>query len=124
MCNDYCSDSSHWRSRGGRCGARPRTLILCLLAVLQTTVVAQPVHRPHMTGQQLIRDMKADPRIGQNAVQRERAMGYLDGVMDAGAGKVRCPVGKDIPHELNYEVTDDIALLGQKSSRATPPRWS
>ncbi|GGY85990.1 hypothetical protein GCM10007388_18860 [Pseudoduganella plicata] len=65
-----------------------------------------------MTGQRLIHDMKADPRTGHNAVQRERAMGYLDGVMDAGAGTIWCPGRKDIPHELNYEVTDDIALLG------------
>lgn len=118
MVNDLYSGSSLRRSRGSR-RYRVRAGMICLglLVVFQNAAGARPDYRPHMTGQQLIHDMKANSRIGQNAVRRERAMGYLDGVMDAGAGTLRCPGSEDLPRELNYEVTDDIALLGPERLR-------
>jgi hypothetical protein len=64
-----------------------------------------------MTGEQLVRDMRAEPGVGSNSVMRQRAMGYIDGVMDAAAGRIWCPAGKAIPHELNYLVIDDIERL-------------
>ena len=68
-------------------------------------------YRPRLTGEQLVRDMTADPFVGANGIQRQRAMGYIEGVMDAFVGKQWCPAGKAVPHELNYLLTEDIARL-------------
>lgn len=70
-----------------------------------------PYH-PQMTGSQLVRDMLADPAEGQhNSVRRERAMGYIDGVMDAAAEVRWCAAGKPVPHELNYVVVEDMSRM-------------
>jgi hypothetical protein len=65
-----------------------------------------------MTGEQLVRDMLADPAVGRNSIKRERAMGYMDGVMDAAAGLRWCPAGQAVPHELNYVVVEEMQTLG------------
>lgn len=84
--------------------------VLAVGMLLPPAATAAP-HRPPMTGQQLVRDMLADPREGYNSIRRERAMGYMDGVMDATAGTTWCPAGRDVPHELNYLVVEGMARL-------------
>lgn len=90
-----------------------KALAFGLLATMAQVAAAphQPYH-PHMTGSQLVRDMLADPAEGQhNSVRRERAMGYIDGVMDAAAGLRWCPAWKPVPHELNYVVVEDVSRM-------------
>lgn len=65
-----------------------------------------------VTGTALVRDMLADPKDDAlNNIKRERAMGYIDGVMDAGLGRQWCPAGKRVSHEMNYLVTEEISRL-------------
>lgn len=85
-------------------------LIYAQNASAQTKSVS-PSYRPYVTGAQLVRDMKADPFEGSNGINRHRAMGYIEGVMDAFAGMRWCPAGKAIPHELNYDLVDEISRL-------------
>lgn len=85
-------------------------MVLGLLAAHAGTA---PIYRPYVTGAQLVQDMLADPQVGNNPMRRERAMGYIDGVMDASAGVHWCPAGKTIPHELNYLVVEGIAAMAQ-----------
>jgi hypothetical protein len=68
-------------------------------------------YRPHVTGEQLVRDMRGEPGVGRNSLNRERAMGYIDGVMDTAAGRRWCPAGKAVPHEMNYLVTEALERL-------------
>jgi hypothetical protein len=72
-----------------------------------------------MTGGQLVRDMLAAPDGGLNSIRRERAMGYMDGVMDAAAGVHWCPAGQEVPHELNYVVVEDMQRLRQDQLKAS-----
>ncbi|NHZ41005.1 Rap1a/Tai family immunity protein [Massilia aquatica] len=68
----------------------------------------------HMTGDELVRDMLADPMQGHlNSVRRERAMGYIDGVMGAAAGRQWCPDRKPVPHEMNYLIVEHMSRLGK-----------
>ena len=55
--------------------------------------------------------MRSDPSVGRNSLNRERAMGYIDGVMDSTAGRTWCPAGKAVPHEMNYLVTEELERL-------------
>lgn len=87
------------------------TLLALTLGLLVAGARGAPVYRPNLTGEQFVRDMQADPAVGRNSINRERAMGYMDGVMDASAGVRWCPAGKDVPHELNYVVTEDMQTL-------------
>lgn len=75
-------------------------------------------YRPYLTGEQLVRDMRADPAVGFNAVQRERAMGYIEGVMDAFAGKRWCPRSREsLPHELNYILIEEVTPLNSAQQK-------
>ncbi|WP_426195023.1 Rap1a/Tai family immunity protein [Massilia sp. DWR3-1-1] len=87
-----------------------RALGIGLLMAAHATA-AVPGYHSIMTGQQLVRDMLADPREGYNSIRRERAMGYIDGVMDATAGVQWCPAGKQVPHELNYLIVEGMSRL-------------
>lgn len=79
---------------------------------------AAPSYRPRLTGEQLVRNMMADPAVGYNAVHRERAMGYIEGVMDAYAGQRWCPpVGRSLPHELNYILIEEITPLNNAQQK-------
>lgn len=64
-----------------------------------------------MTGEQLVRDMMAMPDGGRDSMRRARAMGYIDGVMDATAGLHWCPAGQAAPHEMNYVVVEEMQAL-------------
>ncbi len=90
-----------------------KVLAIGLMATMaQVAAAPHPPYHSHMTGAQLVRDMLADPAVGQgNSVRRERAMGYIDGVMDASAGLRWCPAGKLVPHELNYAVVEDVSRM-------------
>ena len=86
-------------------------LVGSLAAGLGNPAWAAPTYRARVTGEQLVRDMMGAPDGGMNSMRRERAMGYLDGVMDAAAGLRWCPVGHAVPHELNYVVVEDLQRL-------------
>lgn len=71
-------------------------------------------HYSHMTAEELVRDMLADPTPGHlNSVRRERAMGYIDGVMGAADGQQWCPRGKSVPHEMNYVIAEELSRLSK-----------
>lgn len=93
---------------------RAIALTLMLLSATAQRAAAEP-QRPYpvkMTGDQLVRDMLADPNDDKfNSVRRERAMGYIDGVLDSTIGMRWCPAGQPVPHELNYVVAEDIARM-------------
>lgn len=86
-------------------------LLLSASAFIAICAHGASPYRPRMTGEQLVRDMTADPSVGFNAAKRERAMGYIAGVMDAFAGKRWCPAGKAVSHELDYAVIEEITPL-------------
>jgi hypothetical protein len=79
-------------------------------------------YRAATTGEQLIRDMQGDPSVPLNSFKRARAMGYIDGIMDATASIQWCPPGKGVPHELNYRLIEDIHRLDAETLKgsATP----
>lgn len=85
------------------------------LVVGPTHAQKQPVS---MTGAQLVRDMLAVPDGGLNSMRRERAMGYIDGVLDATKGAAWCPSGQ-IPHELSYVATEDISRFPSSEQAGT-----
>jgi hypothetical protein len=56
--------------------------------------------------------MLADPNDDRfNSIRRERAMGYIDGVIDSTIGLGWCPAGQPLPHELNYVISEDMARM-------------
>lgn len=88
-----------------------KRIVLTALALGVVAAYAAPTYRAHMTGAQYVRDMLAVPDGGLNSFQRQRAMGYMDGVMDAAQGSRWCPAGRAVPHELNYEVAEALHRL-------------
>lgn len=93
-------------------GASALTLILLLATSQLTAAERSGSHPTKMTGDQLVRDMLADPNDDKfNSVRRERAMGYIDGVLDSTIGVRWCPAGQPVPHELNYVVAEDMARM-------------
>lgn len=85
--------------------------VLALALVQGGAARAAPPYRAHMTGEQLVRDMLAAPDGGLNTMRRERAMGYIEGVMDTAAGVRWCPRGQAVPHELDYVVAEEMHSL-------------
>lgn len=92
---------------------RVKALALTIMLAAAQVVAAPPKLLPaKMTGTQLVRDMLADPFADEfNSVRRERAMGYIDGVIDSTIGLRWCPAGQPVPHELNYVVAEDMARM-------------
>jgi len=89
-----------------------RLNVAALALLLAASSTHAETYRTKMTGAQIVQDMLADPLVGANGVLRERAMGYLDGIMDATAGVSWCPARKAVPHELNYAVAEEMKALG------------
>jgi hypothetical protein len=85
--------------------------MLAFALMLSSTVQSATPYRAHMTGEQFVRDMLAAPDGGLNSMRRERAMGYMDGVMDAAVGLRWCPAGAAVPHELNYVAAEEMQSL-------------
>ena len=87
--------------------------LILMVPLLSLSVEAAPRQaRAKVTGTALVRDMLADPFVNDiNHIRRERAMGYIDGVMDSSSGLRWCPAGKSVPHELNYLVIEKMSAL-------------
>ena len=84
--------------------------LMLMMAAGQAATAQQPAAQ--LTGTALVRDMLANPKDDAlNNIKRERAMGYIDGVMDSGLGRQWCPTGKRVSHEMNYIVTEEISRL-------------
>lgn len=85
---------------------------LAAVALLAASAAHADTYRVKMTGAQLVQDMLADPLMSGNAVARERAMGYIDGIADLTVGVRWCPARQAVPHELNYIVAEEMKGLG------------
>ncbi|MGF6275572.1 hypothetical protein ABIB38_003971 [Massilia sp. UYP11] len=64
-----------------------------------------------MTGEQFVRDMRPLPDSDLATIRRERAMGYMDGVLDGTVGVRWCPAGHHVAHELGYEAAGQMRRL-------------
>lgn len=84
--------------------------VALLVAMLPVEVPAAP-YIPTLTGEKFVRDMLAAPDNGAASMRRERAMGYMDGVMDGTAGLLWCPAGQHVGHELNYLAAEQMKSL-------------
>lgn len=91
---------------------RTGALILMIPLFVLSAQAAPRQARAKVTGADLVRDMLADPFVNDlNHIRRERAMGYIDGVMDSSSGLRWCPAGKSVPHELNYLVIEKMSTM-------------
>lgn len=106
---------------GDEPGGSVRAVVAAILAALALatahTAPGAQLYRAQVTGQQFVQDMLADPRVGANAIQRERAMGYMRGVMDASVGHSWCPTAKALPHELDYLAAEALSALPPEQLR-------
>ena len=66
---------------------------------------------PTLTGEKFVRDMLAEPDSGAASMRRERAMGYMDGVMDGTASLLWCPAGQKVAHELSFVAAEEMKKL-------------
>ena len=83
-----------------------------ILAWPVSSAVAQASpHPPGMTGEQFVRDMRSLPESDLASIRRERAMGYMDGVLDGTVGVRWCPAGHHVAHELGYEAAEHMRRL-------------
>lgn len=64
-----------------------------------------------MTGEQFVRDMRPLRDSDLASIRRERAMGYMDGVMDGTVGLLWCPAGQHVGHELSYLAAEQMETL-------------
>ena len=105
--------------------ARKNRMATCatalLAALLPVEVLAAP-YIPTLTGEKFVRDMLAAPDNGAASMRRERAMGYMDGVMDGTVGLLWCPAGQHVGHELGYLAAEHMESLpkDQLKKRAAP----
>lgn len=110
------------RERGIRPGAQAMRALIVLASLLLTYSAQSRPYRPTMTGAQYVRDMLAPPDGGMASLRRERAMGYLDGVMEVTVGIQWCPAGENVGHELNYLAAEKMQSMPahelQKSAAA------
>lgn len=84
--------------------------LILLLALVPLGASAEP-HPPAMTGEQFVRDMVAMPKNDLASLRRERAMGYMDGLLDGTVGVRWCPNGQPVAHELSYEAAEQMKRL-------------
>lgn len=91
--------------------ARKKRIVTCaaalLTALLPVEVLAAP-YIPTLTGEKFVRDMLVSPDNGAASMRRERAMGYMDGVMDGTVGLLWCPAGQHVGHELSYLAAEQM----------------
>ena len=86
------------------------------LAVIVPAMTCAAPYFPNVTGAHLVRDFLGPPDQrgdlkGQDYLQHESARGYIDGVKDATQGASWCYAGRIKPHELNFDLIDDIKVL-------------
>lgn len=87
-------------------------LAVVLPGALAPLAAAQEQAAPYMTGTQLMHDLLAEPAASVGAgSRRERALGYVDGVLDAANGQQWCPSHKAPSHEIHYLVIEDLMRL-------------
>lgn len=84
---------------------------LTVIAALIPFGVHAAPYFPILTGEKFVRDMLAEPDGGAASVRRERAMGYMDGVMDGTADLLWCPAGQKVAHELSYVAAEEMKKL-------------
>lgn len=92
-----------------------KTALAFLLVILAAISNADP-YFANKTGEHLIRDFLGPPDQrgnlkGQDYLEHETARGYIDGVKDATQGTSWCYAGRIKPHELNFDLIDDIKAL-------------
>lgn len=90
---------------------RALVAMLVIGLVAAADAPARPSYYAHMSGAQYVRDMRLEPDGGLNSFKRERAMGYMDGVMDASVGVRWCPGGREVSHEINYHAAEEMLRL-------------
>lgn len=83
---------------------------LVLAALFPSAALAAPAI-PAVTGETFVRDMLAAADGGPASMRRERAIGYMDGVMDATSGARWCPAGRQVAHELSYVAAEEMKRL-------------
>ncbi|WP_273028253.1 Rap1a/Tai family immunity protein [Massilia timonae] len=87
------------------------TYSVTLLAVLLPVEAPAAPYIPTLTGEQFVREMLTALDNGTASMRRERAMGYMDGVMDGTAGLLWCPAGKHVGNELSYLAAEKMKSL-------------
>jgi hypothetical protein len=102
---------------GSQSGGGVKLIVAGLLLAAQALATAATL-RPPVTGEQVVRDMLADPAVSDSSMMRERAMGYIDGIMDMTVGVQWCPAKQVVPHELNYVVAEEMKALGTDRLRS------
>lgn len=98
--------TNQFLKRRGGCG-----VALAVVGMLLTQSADAATYRVNMTGRQLVDDVLADPTIALNSFKRQRAMGYLDGIVDTTVNVHWCPERKAVPHELNYMLVEELSRL-------------
>jgi len=92
---------------------------LVLASSLPSTGAPAAAHPPAMTGEQFVRDMRPLPDSDLASIRRERAMGYMDGVLDGTVGVRWCPTGQHVAHELSYEAAEQMKRLPQEQLKGS-----
>lgn len=82
-----------------------------LITMWSLPTAGAPAHPPAMTGEQFVRDMRPLPESDLASIRRERAMGYMDGVLDSTIGVRWCPTSPHAAHELSYEAAEQMRRL-------------
>lgn len=96
-----------------------KKIIALLLVVLPGTALTSP-YAYSITGDMLVRmhegpaEQRGELLKGDAYVEREKARGYIAGVMDMTHGSSWCAVGNMPPHEVSADVVDVIARLKPK----------
>lgn len=90
---------------------RMETCATALLAALLPVEMLAAPYIPTLTGEIFVRDMLAAPDNGAASMRRERAMGYVDGIMDGTVGLLWCPAGQHVGHELSYLAAEQMETL-------------
>lgn len=84
---------------------------LAMVAALMPAGVHAAPYFPTLTGETFVRDMLAAPDGGAASMRRERAMGYMNGVMEGTVSLLWCPAGQKVSHELSYVAAEEMKKL-------------
>ena len=90
---------------------RMATCATALLAALLPVEMLAAPYIPTLTGEKFVRDMLAAPDNGAASMRRERAMGYVDGIMYGTVGVLCCPAGQHVGHEISYLAAEQMESL-------------
>jgi hypothetical protein len=118
MLTMYLLTSFHRGIEGGYMANQALQYVVAGMLALPASVGHAETYHPSTTGEQLVNDMQADPTVALNSFKRQRAMGYLDGIMDATVNSAWCPARKKVSHELNYILIEEVAMLSAEMLKA------